>query len=180
MVKLDYNELKQIIELYPKDVDFNCFIESGTYKCQTIFEMAKYFKKLYTIEINKTLYDIALKKNKFKNIKFYLGDSIDILPILLININTPCIFWLDGHWSLGSTGRGKKDVPVLDEVKIINDLYNNDCIIIIDDYQLFYGNSKVVDWSGITTEGILTNIQSSKIIKYYIANDRLIIFLQKI
>ena len=182
MPYLTYEDLEPIILNYPnKKIKFEHFLETGTCKGETIQRMDMYFKKLYTVEIKKQFYNLCLKENNSDKISFYLGDSVKTLPRMLKDVgNNTVVFFLDGHWSCGTTGKGSKDVPLLDEIEIINKLYNNNAIVIIDDYNLFDGNDKYVDWSEITLQGVLNRIDKNKIIKYYEVNNRLILYLQKI
>lgn len=97
--------------------------------------------------------------------------------------NNECIFFLDGHYSGYGIGRGEKDVPILEEVKIINDLFLNKCIIIIDDFRLF-GTTHQQDWSYISKQKILEILKDRVTNVYHLPSDcneedRLIIHLNK-
>tara|TARA_B100001142_G_scaffold236619_1_gene235098 strand:- start:664 stop:1242 length:579 start_codon:yes stop_codon:yes gene_type:complete len=158
--------------------NYPVFVETGTYLGETIFEMEKNFKELHTIEIKKELYDRTKSKYKGNKIHFYLGDSSTMLKNVVSDLNKKTIFFLDGHWSKGITGRGEKDCPLLEELNIINEYFNKEAIIIIDDYRDFgrkwttaegrrlAPEKPTCDWSSITKNNVLS-ILKNRIIEHY-------------
>jgi len=173
------NKDKKVKKLF-KDYKFNNFIETGTHTGTTAFEMSKYFKRVDTIEIAKNLFDHcrSIKEQKqLTNVNLHLGDSSVLLEKILKNLKGESIFFLDGHYSHGITGRGNKDVPLLEELKTINSNYNYSSIIIIDDARLF-GTDKDEDWLDITESNILKCFDSDKIVKSFYYEDRYVIFLK--
>lgn len=165
---------------------YSCFVETGTLNGETIFALEPYFDNLYTIEFSEKYYNNTKNRYNGNKIKFILGDSSIVFEELLENITDKCIFFLDGHWSGGDTGHSNKDCPLEEEITHINNLYNNNCIIIIDDFRLFglnkSSNKLGEDWSKINKEELL-NIVQKRIDKVYHLdsdldkNDRLIIHL---
>ena len=67
------------------------------------------------------------------------GDSGEILPELLNNINEPILFWLDGHYSAGNTSKGSLNTPIIKELVTIFQHPIKQHIILIDDARLFNG-----------------------------------------
>ena len=165
---------------------YNCFIETGTLNGGTIFSLEPYFNKLYTIEFSEKYYNNTKNKYSGSKINFILGDSSIVFESLLPNITDKCIFFLDGHWSGGNTGRSNKDCPLDEEITHINNLFTNEAIIIIDDFRLFgldKSSGKIgEDWSKINKENLL-NILQARINKVYhldsesAKDDRLIIHI---
>lgn len=165
---------------------YTCFIETGTFKGQTIFALEPYFNKLYTIEYSEKYYNYAKSTYTGNKINFILGDSGVVFEKLLPDIKDKCIFFLDGHWSGGDTGQSIKDCPLEEEIIHINNLFANDAIIIIDDYRLFgldKSSGKLgEDWSKIDKNRLL-NILQLRINKIYhldsecATDDRLIIHI---
>jgi len=140
-------------------LDFPVFIETGTHTGKTCLEVNKCFEKIHTIEISKKYFEIS-KKNlcNIPNIDIHLGDSSLILPKILKSCTTNIVFWLDGHFSSGDTGKGEKDCPVLEECQAINEFTvrtKTKSIILIDDCRLF-GTSKEHSWFDITRSNILS------------------------
>jgi hypothetical protein len=164
---------------------YSYFIETGTFNGDTIFALEPYFDKLYTIEYSEKYYNNTKEKYIGNKINFILGDSSIVFETLLPTITEKCIFFLDAHWSGADTGRSNKDVPLEEEITSINNLYNNDAIIIIDDFRLFGLNrcrKKGEDWSKINKDKLL-NILNSRISKVYhldseiCKDDRLVIHI---
>lgn len=118
-------------------ININAFIETGTSMAYTAEIMAKHFSAVYTIEKfmteEKELSHHEIKNNN-PNINFFYGDSvthlINIYP--LIN-NEKAIILLDAHDGY--------ETPLIDELKIIKQFYNNQSVLIIDDcYDLGSGS----------------------------------------
>ena len=182
---LEFNHIQKIITDYPEYTGINTFVESGTNVGRSIFHLAQYFKELHTIEIAEPLYTMCYTKainENISNINFYLGDSLDILPLILKGITNPALFWLDGHYCRGNTGRGKIDPPMKEELQIILDQHNERSIIMIDNVDVFgrKGAPGEEDWSHISEESIMRGADKNKIYKSYVENDRLIILLKKV
>ncbi len=161
MGSLNKQVIDSIFEAYNISLkDFPVFIETGTHTGKTCISLGKYFRKVYTIEISKKYFEISKKNlSNFSNIDIRLGDSSKILPDILKTCNDNVVFWLDGHFSNGDTGKGEKDCPVLEECQAINEFLlrtKSKSIILIDDCRLF-GTDKEHSWSDITKNNILSN-----------------------
>jgi hypothetical protein len=175
------NNLQDDYKNYP------CFIETGTYNGSTTFALEPHFDKLHTIEFSEKYYNNTKSKYCGNKINFILGDSSVVFESLLPTITDKCIFFLDGHWSSADTGRSTKDCPLNEEIKHINDLFQNEAILIIDDYRLFGldQSSGLIgeDWSDINKENLLY-ILKDRIEKVYhldsesAKDDRLIIHIK--
>lgn len=176
------NKLQDDFHTYP------CFIETGTHNGDTTFAVEPLFQKVYTIEFSELYYTRTKNNYNGNKINFILGDSSDIFSVLLPTITEKSIFFLDGHFSGGDTGQSEKDCPLEEEITHINNLFENEAIIIIDDFRLFgldQTSGKLgEDWSQIS-KGKLLSILSSRINKVYhldspfAENDRLIIHISK-
>lgn len=161
--------------------EYKCFVETGTYVGETIFTLEPYFDRLHTIEFSEKYHNNTKSKYNGNKINFILGDSSIEFKSLLPTLNEKCIFFLDGHWSGGDTGHSAKDCPLVEEMTLINDLFTDEAIIIIDDVRLF-GKKAGEDWSQITKENLLNTIlgRVSKIYcldSGYAKDDRLILHI---
>jgi hypothetical protein len=159
--------------------DYPNFVETGTFMGETILRFVDYFENLFTIELSEVLYNefnrIEYDRTKLKS---FLGDSSVVLPNVINELRNNTIFFLDGHYSSGSTARGTKDVPLYEELKNINDLYFFGGLIIIDDLRLF-GTKLNEDWSYVNTDSLLSTL-GNRIETFFEENDRLIIKIKKI
>ncbi len=184
MPSIDIEFLNKLQDDYKK---YTCLIETGTYNGDTTFTMEPHFDKLYTIEVSEMYYSNTKSKYNGNKIDFILGDSSVVFETLLPTIRDKTIFFLDGHWSGGNTGRSTKDVPLIEEIKNINDLFQPDAIIIVDDFRLFgldQSSGKVgEDWSQIKKDDLLSIINSRVTHVYHLdsydaKDDRLIIHIK--
>lgn len=118
----------------------DAFIETGTFRGDMVFATKKYFKKVISIELDDVLFKNA--SAMFTNdpsVTILKGSSEEILPKLLIDINQPCTFWLDGHYSGPGTSSGSKETPILAELSgIINHQQRH--VILVDDARCFIGS----------------------------------------
>ncbi len=139
----------QTLKKYAKRA--NVFIETGTYLGYTTQVAAELgFKKIYTIELAKNYYDISKAKlSVFPQIECIFGDSQVELSKILDRLNEKAVFWLDGHFSGGDTGRGIDAVPLYKELEIIQTHHIKNHVLLIDDIRLL-GN----EWRTLSLDGI--------------------------
>jgi hypothetical protein len=114
-------------------------VETGTYLGAMVKAQAKFFTKIYTIEVSKEIYIKTKEELKLlSNVDFILGDSGEVLQELVTKIKEPALFWLDGHYSGGITSKGILNTPIYKELdSILNTPYQH--VILIDDAQDFKG-----------------------------------------
>ena len=115
------------------------FIESGTYAGDTTEKASRIFNQVYSIELSHNYYSKALSRFKnYKNISLYCGDSPEVLSSLLPLVKAKICFFLDGHFSGGTTACSiNGSTPILAELKAIKESNINDAVIMIDDIRLF-------------------------------------------
>jgi hypothetical protein len=181
---------KAFLDLLKDDYNkFTTFIETGTLNGDTIFSVEPLFNSLYTIEVSNKYYTNTKQKYKGNKIQFLFGDSSLVFLNLLPTLTEPTIFFLDGHWSSGDTGRSAKDCPLIEEIEAIHSLFKEKAILIIDDVRLFGlspRNSKLLgeDWSDISKQKILDILKDRIENVYHLdsdraKNDRLIIHIKQ-
>jgi hypothetical protein len=118
------------------------FIETGTYLGNAIEAAQEIgFEKIYSIEFNELFYNDAVKRFKDnKNVSLHLGDSRQVIKEILLNINEPCLFWLDAHDTFG-TGGG---IPTFEELDAISNHEIKNHTIVIDDIPSYFGNGESI------------------------------------
>ncbi len=119
-------------------VDAKTMVETGTFFGDTTWHFRNSFERIHTIEIQPELAALARERfRKFSSISVHEGDSASLLAGLCETMKTTCIFYLDGHYSGGSTGMGEKECPVIEELDAIFSTMNHKFRIVIDDARLF-------------------------------------------
>jgi hypothetical protein len=116
------------------------FIETGTLFGGSLYALKHRFKTLYSIELSPELAEKT--RHRFRStphIHILQGDSGTVLPELLEKVTTPCLFWLDGHYSGGITAQSDLDTPILKELQAILDHPCKEHVILIDDARMFNG-----------------------------------------
>lgn len=114
------------------------FVETGTYMGDTLWFMRNAVAKLLSIEVQPEL--AAIARRRFRStpqVEIVIGDSATELATVVKRIDGPCLFWLDGHYSAGMTGRGIKDCPIFEELAAINSIQDRPFSIMIDDARCF-------------------------------------------
>lgn len=131
------------IKFYQTKYNLHTLVETGTYMGDMVFAMRNRFKKIYSIELSSHLFALAIKRfQSFHHINLLEGDSGIVLHDLVPQLTNPTLYWLDGHYSGGTTAKGKLDCPIFEELNaIFRSSYSASFIILIDDARLFVGQN---------------------------------------
>jgi len=133
---------KSIVRHYLESSGAGVFIETGTFLGTMIEYIARTGVECHTIEIDAALHERARKLlDHRRNVNLILGDSGTEMPKLLKKVDRPALFWLDGHYSGGFTGRGTLDTPISAELEAILAHPVKRHVILIDDARCFNGNA---------------------------------------
>ncbi len=132
---------RRILIAYLQRFGLNHFIETGTYLGDTLALVAQNKRvKVSSIELDDAYYQAALQRFKnYSNVNLLKGDSGVELPRLVRELTEPALFWLDGHYSGGTTAQGEVDTPVSVELKSILTSPIHGHLILIDDARCFDG-----------------------------------------
>ena len=175
MPELDIEFLNKINNFKLEEYPF--FFETGTYLGDTILYMDNFFEKLYTVEIKEELLNNVKSQYNGNKINFYLGDSSSVLPRLCKRLNKNTVFFLDGHWSAGFTGKGKKDCPLYEELNGIMKNFKHKAIIIIDDFRLFglgpntTNGKEICNWEDISKENVISIVKKRLDSEYHLPSN---------
>lgn len=129
---------QRTIANHQKRFGIRILVETGTYRGEMVKAMLTRFEEIYSIELSPEL--CARAKEMFaahKHVHILEGDSAAVLPNILAEVNEPCLFWLDGHFSGGVTAQADVDYPILEELDCIARRGTKDNVILIDDARLF-------------------------------------------
>ena len=132
-----------------RDRPFVAFVESGTLNGDTVAAMRRHFPMVYSIEVEPTLHEKARQRFAADpGVEILRGDSGEVLPILFGRAGAfdgPVLFWLDGHYSGGNTGKGVLETPIMQELLCVLGRPKGD-VILIDDARCF---GSLPDYPGI-------------------------------
>lgn len=134
----DYWVKRSVIKSEALRINAKDFIETGTFLGDTTWFLKGSFSNIWTIEIQENLATLAkIRFRKWRHIEVVLGDSSEVLEAVIKKIKFPAIFWLDGHYSGGITGRGTMDCPIWSELEQIKFVADQGISVLIDDARCF-------------------------------------------
>lgn len=129
-----------VLKSYAARYDLHTLVETGTYMGEMAAAMRQTMEKIFTIELSEALHHRALKRFAGDSAIHVLhGDSAVVLGRLAPELTTPCLFWLDAHYSAGVTARGDMDTPVVAEINQVLRQTELDHVVLIDDAAEFNG-----------------------------------------
>lgn len=129
---------RSIVESEVRRHGVTIFVETGTYRGDTLARVAPLVERAVSIELDSTLAELA--KERFRrrpNVEIRTGDSATELAHVVASLDRPALFWLDGHYSGGLTADSGSS-PILAEIDVILDS-PHDHVVLIDDMRLFDG-----------------------------------------
>lgn len=130
-----------IIFSYLKKYGLKQFIETGTLHGDTLAYIARHGTiSTMSIELSDTYFSEAQRRfAEYSNVTLLHGDSCRLIPDIVSQSQTPALFWLDGHYSGGDTGKGELETPVSLELEAILASQMKRHVILIDDAHCFDG-----------------------------------------
>lgn len=129
---------KQNLLRHAREFNIGTLVETGTYHGDMIDAVRNDFQSIYSIELSDRFFHAAKKRfSRQPHVHILHGDSGERLGELMADIKAPAIFWLDGHYSAGTTARGTLDCPVYRELSHILDHPVKNHVILIDDARCF-------------------------------------------
>ena len=165
----------EVVPYLLKYPELTTFIETGTFKGFTTRMAATQFEHVYTFELHPVLHKEAVslaENHNFDTSGYLLGDSTILLKDLLISGVGPSFLYIDSHQSgPDTTNNGIEHVPLITELKIINELYSKGqkAVVCVDDYRLF---GRYLDWAHISTQKIKDVFTNHIITHECVENDR--------
>lgn len=154
------------------------FVETGSYTgCGIHMAMNVGFEKIFSIELSPHHYKNCVERFAgCANVKLFFGDSSELLGFMIREIDAPATFWLDGHFSSGTTAKGETNTPLIRELDQIKNHPIKNHTILIDDIRCLNTN----DFDFISLDQLLSKLKEinpNYLITYedgYCANDVLV------
>lgn len=118
------------------------FVETGTFRGGTLAHIARLGVKCHSIELDEWHHANAVKRfAATRNVDLIKGDSAIELPRLIEKLPGPAVFWLDGHYSAGSTASADIASPIVPEIEaILSWRHGPRSTVLIDDVDAFTGS----------------------------------------
>lgn len=133
------NAIKRAV-LRRNGIPGSTWVETGTFTGGTTRYLAGLGSRVITVEPEPTLYANATANlADLPHVTVVHGAAEHVFPELLPTVSGDVSFWLDGHYSAGSTYKGEKDCPTEDELREIarNLPRFGKVAILIDDLRCF-------------------------------------------
>jgi hypothetical protein len=134
---------QRVVSEYIERYHLPILVETGTYTGHMVYGMLHKCKEIYSIELDKALHEKAKQRFVgYQHVHLLQGNSSILLPQLIRTISSPCLFWLDAHYSGGRTAKGDLETPIIQELPcILQHPCANEHVILIDDARCFTGNN---------------------------------------
>jgi len=142
LAPVSHRTKQETIREYARRFGLRTLIETGTYMGDMVHAMKGHFDRIVSIELGADLYERARRRfARDDHIRIVHGDSSVVLAAVLSLLESPCLFWLDGHYSGGVTARGLVETPVMLELAHILDHQVAGHVILIDDSHEYTGRN---------------------------------------
>jgi hypothetical protein len=118
---------------YAQAFGLTTLIETGTYYGEMIAAMAQRFRRIYSIELDPRLAQLAQKRfRRYAHVQILEGDSQRIVPALLQQVSERCLWWLDAGYCGWSGEPGNPNRLGSEFAAILADRIH-DHVILMDD-----------------------------------------------
>jgi tetratricopeptide (TPR) repeat protein len=159
----EHGFIKSVLSKHPSH-SVQRVVETGTCAGYSTRGLSRIYRQVDTVELSEDLSSktrLSMLREGYANVRFHAGDSAHVLHSLVCEIQEPCLFYLDAHWSgdatvdwkasewkgygvstahRGESGRKpspEEQVPLLAEMKVICEEFPHRAILYIDDFGLF-------------------------------------------
>ena len=134
------SKLRQLIAVRNR-TGATTIVETGTYLGNTARRASFFFDKVYTIEVDQTLFEKAESFLKPRtNVECLFGDCAVVLPELMARPDVDkVVLFLDGHFSGGETGCGIVEEPAVALLASLAPYRSRIVGIVIDDFRTLTG-----------------------------------------
>ena len=140
----------EAVRRYAERYGARILVETGTYLGDMVAACRPFFDSVITIELAPELARRARERFRADDkVRVLEGDSGALIVDVVRHLEAPALFWLDGHFSGGATGKGDLQTPILAELDAIlgSSLRH---IALVDDARLFSGTDDYPTIDGLT------------------------------
>lgn len=114
------------------------FIESGTYRGDTVAYFAHRAERVISVELDPALYrHSSARFAGVPNVAIILGNAVDVLADAVPTVGSPPLVWLDGHFSGGTTAQGTEIEPAPRLLRLLGPVSPPGTTVVVDDLRLF-------------------------------------------
>lgn len=130
---------RRIVSDYATRFGLDTFVESGTYLGDMVQHMSRYCSRIYSVEYQASLWKAATKRFAGRaRIHILHGSGSAVIPSILSEIRSPALFWLDGHFAVGTTKPDEIACPTVEELRaVLQEPYDH--VVLVDDAREFRG-----------------------------------------
>lgn len=170
-----------LASLFAEHCGLRNFVETGTFRGDTLASLLGTFRQLYSVELSPELAGDARRRFAGEErVHLFCGDAAECLRDVRTALEgAPALYWLDAHWCVADGTAGEKSqCPLLEELAALDPLHQED-VVLIDDARLFLAPPpaphETSDWPGF--QQILENFaRIRKDHHLMVLNDVIVIF----
>ena len=131
-----------ILQEYARRFPCDVFVETGTFRGNTVSAMKAHFGEIHSIEVDPVLASRARRIFKSDpHVTIHQGDSSVILKDILALIGEKSVmFWLDGHYYAGVDRLVEDESPIVGELEAIRNSKVDPVVVLVDDVREFDGS----------------------------------------
>lgn len=130
------------LQHYARRHGLRTFVETGTFRGETIEFMLLEMDQLHSVELSDELHAAAVRMFQDQpKVHLHKGDSGTVLPEIVDGLTKPALIWLDAHYSAKVTAHGPEETPILAELRAVFARAKAPHVILIDDAREFEDKS---------------------------------------
>jgi len=163
----DWNNELELFKVYKGDI--KTFVETGSHEGDGIQKaLDAGYENIISIELSEFYVDRCIERFLNEdNVKIVQGDSCDVLPPTINEIDESIVFWLDGHYSCGKTAKGKYWSPIMYELDAISKHPIKNHTIMIDDMRCWSRDNPEFRFGHLDIEEKIKSINSDYHFEYF-------------
>jgi len=143
---------ERLLTLATRELSLEVFVETGTFKGETLRMASKHFKECHSVELSADLHrEVAPTFQGKAGVHLHQGESPEYLRGKREGFSKrPMFFWLDAHWCVAEhTAGADSQSPLLGEIAAIGTLHPQS-VVAIDDARLYLcpppAPHRLADW----------------------------------